>query len=174
MIAIGGVIGTGLFLGSANSLRYGGPVGALLGYCIIGTVVYSLCMCVGEMISFLPNVGGVVGIADLYVDPALGFSMGWAAWYNWTITLPAEIAAAAVVVRFWDSKEVVPTWALSLLFLILAVAINCFPSRIYGEFEFIFSTFKVITIVLIIIISLLLDVGASGHGYALPPLFDSD
>ncbi|PIL34843.1 transporter [Ganoderma sinense ZZ0214-1] len=87
MISIGGVIGTGLFLGSADALLNGGPVGAFLGYAVVGTVVYCLCVSVGEMIAFLPNVGGVVGLADLYVDPALGFSLGWAAWYNWSVTL---------------------------------------------------------------------------------------
>ena len=85
-------------------MRFGGPLGALLGYAIVGTVIYCLCVSIGEMVAFLsvhpllsispwltspfrPNVGGTVGLADLYVDPALGFSMGWAAWYNWSITL---------------------------------------------------------------------------------------
>ncbi|CAL1713779.1 unnamed protein product [Somion occarium] len=165
MISIGGVIGTGLFLGSGNALKHGGPIGALLGYFVIGTVVYCLCVSVGEMIAFLPNVGGVVGLADLYVDPALGFSLGWAAWYNWSVTLPAEITAAAVVVRFWDTENRVSTAGLSAIFLFLAVAVNCFSSRIYGEFEFWFSTIKVVTIILIIIVCLILDLGAGAEGF---------
>ncbi|THG96082.1 hypothetical protein EW026_g5681 [Hermanssonia centrifuga] len=160
MISIGGVIGTGLFLGSATALYNGGPVGALLGYSIVGSVVYCLCVSIGEMIAFLPNVGGIVGLADLYVDPAVGFSLGWAAWYNWSVTLPTEIAAAAVLVGAWDTQHHVPAWVFSAIFLILATSVNCFSSRVYGEFEFWFSTIKVVTIVFIIFVSLLIDLGA--------------
>ncbi|KAH9891921.1 amino acid permease-domain-containing protein [Cubamyces lactineus] len=164
MISIGGVIGTGLFLGSADALRNGGPVGSLLGYSVVGSVVYCLCVSIGEMIAYLPNVGGVVGLADLYVDPALGFSLGWAAWYNWSVTLPAEITAAAVVLGYWESTAKIPVAAASGFFLVVATAINCFPSRYYGEVEFYMSCLKVCTIVLIILISLLVDLGASHQG----------
>ncbi|KAM5541211.1 hypothetical protein V8D89_005140 [Ganoderma adspersum] len=159
MISIGGVIGTGLFLGSADAIRNGGPVGAFLGYAVVGTVVYCLCVSVGEMIAFLPNVGGVVGLADLYVDPALGFSLGWAAWYNWKIT------AAAVVLGYWKeniAKGVVA--AVSGLFLIIATTVNCFPSRVYGQMEYYLSCLKVLTIVLIVLLGLLIDLGASRQG----------
>ncbi|KAI0073009.1 hypothetical protein K474DRAFT_1604052 [Panus rudis PR-1116 ss-1] len=165
MISIGGVIGTGLFLGSGSALRHGGPLGALLGYSIIGTVVYCLCVSVGEMIAFLPNVGGIVGLADLYVDPALGFSLGWAAWYNWSVTLPAEVKAAAIVVEFWDRNAVIKPTILSSIFLLLAVLVNCFPSRVYGELEFWFSSLKVVIILSIIIVSLVLDLGAGSEGF---------
>ncbi|GJE92572.1 amino acid permease-domain-containing protein [Phanerochaete sordida] len=159
MISIGGVIGTGLFLGSGAALHNGGPVGALIGYFIIGSVVYCLCVSIGEMIAFLPNVGGVVGLADLYVDPALGFSLGWAAWYNWSVTLPAEITAAVVVTGYWNSGKI-PVAALTALFLALATIINCFPSRVYGSFEYHFSAIKVVTIVCIIVLTLVIDLGA--------------
>ncbi|EIW52347.1 uncharacterized protein TRAVEDRAFT_75343 [Trametes versicolor FP-101664 SS1] len=164
MISIGGVIGTGLFLGSADAIRYGGPVGAFLGYLIVGSVVYCLCVSIGEMIAYLPNVGGVVGLADLYVDPALGFSLGWAAWYNWSITLPAEITAAAVVIGYWDTHGKIHVAITSGFFLVIATAINCFPSRYYGEVEFYMSCLKVTTIVIIILIGLLIDLGASDRG----------
>ncbi|KAI0823275.1 amino acid permease-domain-containing protein [Trametes gibbosa] len=164
MISIGGVIGTGLFLGSADALRNGGPVGAFLGYSIVGSVVYCLCVSIGEMIAYLPNVGGVVGLADLYVDPALGFSLGWAAWYNWSITLPAEITAAAVVIGYWDTNHKISVAVISGLFLVIATAVNCFPSRYYGELEFYMSCMKVLTIVSIILVGLLIDLGASKQG----------
>ncbi|KAI0369433.1 hypothetical protein BV20DRAFT_968017 [Pilatotrama ljubarskyi] len=164
MISIGGVIGTGLFLGSADALRNGGPVGAFLGYWVVGSVVYCLCVSVGEMIAYLPNVGGIVGLADLYVDPALGFSLGWAAWYNWSVTLPAEITAAAVVLGYWESTAKIPVAAVSGFFLVIATAINCFPSRYYGEVEFYLSCLKVSTIIIIILVGLLIDLGASDQG----------
>ncbi|KAI9068733.1 hypothetical protein FKP32DRAFT_1587420 [Trametes sanguinea] len=164
MISIGGVIGTGLFLGSADALRNGGPVGSFLGYSIVGSVVYCLCVSVGEMIAYLPNVGGVVGLADLFVDPALGFSLGWAAWYNWCVTLPAEITAAAVVLEYWEPTARIPVAAASGFFLVVATGINCFPSRYYGEVEFYLSCMKVCTIILIILVGLLVDFGASTQG----------
>lgn len=111
------------------------------------------------MIAFLPNVGGVVGLADLYVDPALGFSLGWAAWYNWSVTLPAEITAAVVVSGYWNSGKI-PVAALTALFLTLATIINCFPSRVYGDFEYHFSAIKVVTIVCIIALTVVIDLGA--------------
>ncbi|TFK85813.1 hypothetical protein K466DRAFT_494033 [Polyporus arcularius HHB13444] len=160
----GGVIGTGLFVGSADALRNGGPLGAFLGYSIVGTVVYCLCVSVGEMIAFLPNVGGVVGLADLYVDPALGFSLGWAAWYNWSVTLPTEITAAALVLGYWNKNSQAYVAWVSALYLIFAIAINCFPSKVYGQMEYVLSCAKVTTIVVIIVLSLLIDVGASWQG----------
>ncbi|KAJ3536378.1 hypothetical protein NM688_g6846 [Phlebia brevispora] len=165
MISIGGVIGTGLFLGSADALYHGGPLGALLAYFGIGTVVYCLCVSLGEMISFLPNVGGIVGLADLYVDPALGFALGWTSWYTWIIVFPAEIAAAAVVVNYWDSSHSIPVLALLTLFLCIAIAINCLPPRFYGEMEFWLSTMKVTTIVIVLVMSLVVDLGAGSEGY---------
>ncbi|KIP02937.1 hypothetical protein PHLGIDRAFT_270300 [Phlebiopsis gigantea 11061_1 CR5-6] len=153
-ISIGGVIGTGLFLGSGAALYDGGPIGALLGYAVVGSVIYCLCVSIGEMIAFLPNVGGVVGLADLYVDPALGFSLGWAAWYNWSITLPAELAAAVVVAK-WDAWHIeLSNAAITGIVFGLAILINCFPSRVYGKFEYIFSLAKISLIVCIIALTL--------------------
>ncbi|EIW52351.1 uncharacterized protein TRAVEDRAFT_53768 [Trametes versicolor FP-101664 SS1] len=143
MISIGGVIGTGLFLGSADALRNGGPI--------------------GEMLAYFPNVGGVIGLADLYVDPALGFSLGWAAWYNWSITL-LEITAAAVVLGYWESTAKIPVAATSIVFLICALLVNFLPPKHYGEIEFYLLCFKVLTIVVIIVIGLLIDFGASHQG----------
>ncbi|OCH92807.1 hypothetical protein OBBRIDRAFT_790817 [Obba rivulosa] len=164
MISIGGVIGTGLFVGSAQALENGGPIGALLGYMIIGSVVYCLCVSIGEMIAFMPNVGGVVGLAGLYVDEALGFSLGWSAWYNWSVTLPTEISAAILVIEFWY-KDGIPTKDVIIftsVFLSLATAINLLSSHRYGEVEFYLSSLKVVTIVVLIVAGLLIDLGAIG------------
>ncbi|KAK7694580.1 hypothetical protein QCA50_001766 [Cerrena zonata] len=94
MISIGGVIGTGLFLGTATSLRDGGPIGLLLGYAVVGTICYSVMVSLGEMVAYLPIPGGHIRLAERFVDPALSFTMGWNYWYNWTIILPAELSAA--------------------------------------------------------------------------------
>ncbi|KAL8280448.1 hypothetical protein RQP46_007096 [Phenoliferia psychrophenolica] len=96
MISIGGVIGTGLFLGSANALRYGGPAGILLGYATMGTIVFCIMIALGEM------ARGHITMASRFVDPGLSFAMGWNYAYNWIIVLPAELSAAAVLISYWD------------------------------------------------------------------------
>lgn len=90
MISIGGVIGTGSFLGTATALMEGGPVGLLLGYAFMGTMCYCVMISVGEMITLLPVAGGHIRLAERFVDPAFSFAMGWNCWYCWTFTIPGE------------------------------------------------------------------------------------
>ncbi|KAF8320590.1 amino acid permease-domain-containing protein [Cantharellus anzutake] len=161
MISMAGAIGTGVFVGIAQALRHGGPLGMLLGYTIMGTVVYGVVVSAAEMVSFLPNVGGIIRLADLYVDPALGFAMGWNAWYNWAIILPAEISAAVTLMQYFtDDHRLVYLWV--TMMLVVSVGINCFGARLYGESEFWFSFGKIILIITLFIISLWLDL-RKGH-----------
>ncbi|KAL9716066.1 hypothetical protein Ac2012v2_000510 [Leucoagaricus gongylophorus] len=157
MISIGGVIGTGLFLGTATSLRNGGPVGLLLGYIVIGSVCYSMMISLGEMVSFLPIPGGHIKLAGRFVDPAFSFAMGWNYWYNFTIVLPAELSAAAVLIGFWNKTINPAAWITITLFV--AVTINFLGAGAYGEAEFIFASIKIICIVGLIILGIVLDLG---------------
>lgn len=77
MISIGGVIGTGLFLGTGNALANGGPLGLFLGYTLMGSICYSVMISLGEMIAYLPIPGGHIALAARFVDPALSFAVGW-------------------------------------------------------------------------------------------------
>ncbi|KAJ7583621.1 amino acid permease/ SLC12A domain-containing protein, partial [Mycena floridula] len=170
VISIGGVIGTGLYIGTATALRHAGPLGTLLGYSITGSIVWAVIVSIGEIVSFLPNVGGPVGLAGLYVDPALGFALGWNAWYNWTIILPTELSAAAVLMGAFFSDDHSDAFyrntnliAISTM-LVLAIAINCFGAKGYGEAEFIFSCIKILTIVILIIAGLALDLRTGPQG----------
>ncbi|KUJ17606.1 uncharacterized protein LY89DRAFT_707099 [Mollisia scopiformis] len=101
MIAIGGVIGTGLFLGTGSDLEHGGPGGLLIGYCIMASLLYSVMVALGEMVSQFPLPGGQFALAGRFVAPELGFAMGVLYWYNYIIVLPAEISAAAVLISYW-------------------------------------------------------------------------
>ncbi|KAF8907272.1 amino acid permease/ SLC12A domain-containing protein [Gymnopilus junonius] len=170
VISIGGVIGTGLYIGTAPALQHAGPLGTLIGYIITGTIVWSVVISIGEIVAFVPNVGGPVGLAGLYVDPALGFALGWNAWYNWSIILPTELSAAAILFNGFFPNASDPYIRNSNLItvtvlLILAVGINCFGSRAYGEAEFFFSCFKILTIVGLIITGIIIDLGGGKHGY---------
>ncbi|KAK0440805.1 amino acid permease [Armillaria borealis] len=152
-----GVIGTGLFLGTASSLKMGGPICLLLGYITIGSLCFSVMVSLGEMIAFLPLPGGHIKMAERFVGPALSFTVGWNAWYNWTIGVPAELSAAAVLVNYWDSDTNNAAWI--SMCLGVAVIINLFGAGVYGEAEFIFASIKVITIVGLIILGVVLDLG---------------
>ncbi|KAL8290295.1 hypothetical protein RQP46_003234 [Phenoliferia psychrophenolica] len=153
MISIGGVIGTGLFLGTANALRHGGPAGLLLGYAVMGSITYAVMVSLGEMVAHLPIPGGHISLASRFVDPAFGFTLGWNYWYNWTIVLPAELNAAAVLIGYWNSTVNPSAWI--AICLVVAVAINFGGTRAYGEFWF--AIIKVLTIVGLIILGIIID-----------------
>ncbi|KAK7692232.1 hypothetical protein QCA50_003857 [Cerrena zonata] len=157
MISIGGVIGTGLFLGTAVSLQTGGPVGLLLAYATIGSICYAVMVSLGEMVSYLPLPGGHITLAERYVDSAFSFALGWNYWYNWTILFPAEISAAAVLMNFWIENISNAAWI--TIFLAVVIIINLFGAGAYGEAEFFFVSIKVVTVVGLIILGIILDLG---------------
>lgn len=157
MIALGGTIATGLFLGSGSALARAGPVGALLGYIFIGTVVYSVMVSLGEMATYLPIPGSFTIYAARFVDPALGFAVGWNYWYAFAVTLPAEVTAAGIVISYWDSTTNIAVWITVLT--AACIAINFFGVRAYGESEFWLSAIKIVTIVGLLILGIVLDLG---------------
>ncbi|KAI0075661.1 amino acid permease [Panus rudis PR-1116 ss-1] len=157
MISIGGVIGTGLFLGTASGLQTGGPVGLLLAYITVGSVCIAVMVTLGEMCSLLPIPGGHISLAERFVDPAWSFALGWNYWYNWTIILPAELSAAAVLVNYWNTSVNNAVWI--SIFLVVVVAINLLGAGAYGEAEFVFASIKVVTIIGLLILGLVLDLG---------------
>ncbi|OCH87654.1 amino acid permease [Obba rivulosa] len=157
MISIGGVIGTGIFLGTATSLRNGGPVGLLLGYCTVGSICYCIMLSVGEMAAFLPIPGGHITFAERFVDSAWSAAIGIMYWYSWLVVLPAEISAAAVLINYWNKTVNNAAWI--TMCLIVIWVINAFGAGTYGEAEFIFSSIKIITITGLIVLGIVLDLG---------------
>lgn len=157
MISIGGVIGTGLFVGTANALMYGGPIGLLLGYMVMGSIVYCVMVTLGEMVAFLPIPGGHIKLAERFVDPAFSFTMGWNYWYNWTIVSPAEISAAAILINYWNKTVNNSVWV--VMCLVVVLTINMLGAGAYGEAEFVFASIKVITITGLIILGIVIDLG---------------
>jgi amino acid transporter len=106
-LALSGAIGTGLFVGSGQVLSLAGPLSALLAYSITGFNLYAVINSMGEMATWLPLPGAVPVYAARFVDPALGFTLGWNYWYQFAIGVPIEISAAAVVIDYWPNA--VPT-----------------------------------------------------------------
>ncbi|MFF2588036.1 amino acid permease [Peribacillus butanolivorans] len=160
MIAIGGSIGTGLFLASGTTIQSAGPGGALAAYACIGIMVYFLMTSLGEMATYMPVSGSFSSYATRFVDPAFGFALGWNYWFNWAVTLAVEIAAAAIIMKFWLPE--VPSIIWSALFLGLVFMLNALSIKSYGESEYWFSLVKVVAIIFFIIIGLLTILGVFG------------
>lgn len=99
MIAIGGAIGTGLFLASGATIAEAGPGSALVAYLVVGLMVLLLMQSLGEMASHLPLSGSFQAYASRFVSPSFGFAMGWNYWFNWAITVAAELVAAGLIIR---------------------------------------------------------------------------
>ncbi|KAG9314529.1 amino acid permease [Chiua virens] len=155
MISIGGVIGTGLFVGTATSLSNGGPVGLWLGYIVMGTIVLAVMVSLGEMVAYLPIAGGHIRLAERFVNPALSFAMGWNYWYNWTII--AELSAAALLIDYWHPNVNNAVWV--IITIVVVVTINMLGAGAYGEAEFCFAMIKVLTISGLIILGVIIDLG---------------
>ncbi|KAG8937011.1 hypothetical protein FRC03_004077 [Tulasnella sp. 419] len=156
MISIAGVIGVGIFLNTATALKNGGPLGLVLGFLTMGSVCWAVMVSLGEMISFLPLPGGHIKLAERFGNKALSFTMGWNYWYNWVILLPAELSASSIIINYWG-KHIDALW-ISLCFLVVIV-INMLGAGVYGEAEFIFASIKILTIVGLIILGFILDLG---------------
>ena len=162
MIAIGGSIGTGLFVGSGSSLHTGGPAGLLIAYILIGTMIYCTVMSLGELAVTFPVSGAFVTYNSRFIDPSWGFAMAWNYAMQWLVVLPLELVAAAMTVKYWDAKTNLAAFV--VIFYVLIVAINFFGVRGYGEAEFIFSAVKVLAVLGFIILGIVLCAGGGSQG----------
>ena len=157
MIAIGGAIGTGLFVASGATISTAGPGGALAAYAVIGLMVLLLMQSLGEMSAHMPVAGSFQTYATRFVSPSFGFAMGWNYWFNWAITVAAELVASGLVMSYWLPS--VPSWVWAISFLFLLTFLNALSARVYGEAEFWFALIKVITVVVFLISGTLMIFG---------------
>lgn len=161
MIALGGTIGTGLFVAGGETISTAGPGGALVAYGLIGIMVYFLMTSLGEMSTWLPASGSFGLYAARYVEPAFGFALGWNYWFNWAITVAAELVAGALIMKYWfpDIPSIVWTGG----FLLIMFLLNFLSTRSYGESEFIFAGIKVITVLVFLFVGAMLILGVGGR-----------
>ncbi|WP_423890578.1 amino acid permease [Corynebacterium argentoratense] len=160
MIAIGGSIGTGLFVASGATVANAGPGGALLAYALIGFMVFLLMQSLGEMATYIPLAGSFGEYARRFVSPSFGFAIGWNYWYNWAITVAAELAAAALVMKYWAPNT--PGWIWSAIFLAILFGLNALSARAYGEGEFWFALIKVAVVIFFLMLGVLMIFGILG------------
>lgn len=157
MIAIGGAIGTGLFVASGATISQAGPGGAFVAYLAIGCMVYFLMTSLGEMATYLPVSGSFETYGTRFVDPAFGFTLGWNYWLSWATTIPAELAAGALVMKYWLPGSSDLLWG--GIFLTLIFLLNILAVKGYGEAEFWFAGIKVITIAVFLIVGVAIIFG---------------
>jgi AAT family amino acid transporter len=147
LIAIGGTIGVGLFLGSAKAIQRSGP-GLLLAYAVGGIMVFLIMRALGELLTYRPVAGSFAVYADEFCGPFAGFATGWSYWFMWVVTAMAELTAIGIYVRYWFPH--VPQWLPPLVTLAVLYGANQLAVRVFGELEFWFALIKVMTIIALI------------------------
>ena len=173
MIVIGGTIGTGLFLGSGQTIATAGPAGALVAFSLVGTLVYCIVSCLGEMAACLPIPGSFNAYALRFVDPALGFGLGWNYYIQWAISLPSELSALGIIAQFWLPH--LSPWVISLSALALLLLFNLsFGVGGFGESEYWLSILKVLAVVFFLLVGLCLDLGVTGNAVGFQNWFIPD
>ncbi len=161
LIALGGAVGTGLFLGIAQTIRMAGP-SVLLGYAIAGVIAFFIMRQLGEMVVEEPVAGSFSHFANRYWGPFAGFMSGWNYWVLYVLVSMAELTAVGIYIQYWWPE--VPTWVSAALFFVAINAINLTNVKVYGELEFWFAIIKVAAIISMIAFGVYLLF--SGHGGA--------
>ncbi|MFE5986143.1 amino acid permease [Streptomyces sp. NPDC056453] len=163
MIAIGGAIGTGLFLGAGKGISKAGP-SLILAYAIAGLVIFFIMRALGELLMHRPVSGSFSEYAREFIGPFAGFVTGWTYWLFWVVTGITEVTAAAQYMKYW-THDSVPQWLTALVFTLILYAVNLISVKLFGELEFWFSMVKVTAIVgMILICAGILTVGFSDAG----------
>ncbi|WP_337153331.1 amino acid permease [Pseudomonas protegens] len=172
MLSLGGVIGTGLFMGSGVTINQGGPWGAILSYLVAGFLMYLVMVCLGELSVQMPVSGSFQAHATKYIGPATGFMIGWVYWMSWATTVGLEFTAAGMLMQRWFPG--VPIWYWSALFVALLFGINALATRAFGEAEYWFAGVKVLAILSFIVVGALVIFGVIDLPSGAPaPMFDN-
>ena len=159
MIAIGGVIGAGLFVGSGVVIKDTGP-GTFITYALAGVLIIMVMRMLAEMAVANPSTGSFADYARNAMGNWAGFSVGWLYWYFWVIVVGFEAIAGAKIIQYWID---IPLWLSALVLLILMTATNLFSVSSFGEFEFWFAGIKVAAIIVFIALGSLFVLGLWPH-----------
>jgi amino acid transporter len=157
MIAIGGSIGAGFFVGSGGALTKGGPASLLICFLIAGVMIFNVVYALGELAVMYPVSGGFYTYSIRFIDPSWGFAMGWNYVFQWIIVLPLELTVVSFTVKYWDKEISVAVWI--TIFWVFIILINVFGTLGYAEEEFVSSAFKLAATVIFMIIALVLVCG---------------
>ncbi|KAK3304491.1 amino acid permease/ SLC12A domain-containing protein [Chaetomium strumarium] len=161
-IAIGGTIGTGFFLGTGTALVKAGPAGCLISYVFVGTVLWSVMVCLGEMATYIPTAGAFSIYASRFVDDSFGFAVGWLYWFAWATTYALSLTAAGLIIQYWNQSFNIGI--IIAIFWVVFTIVNYLPVGIYGELEMWLSSLKVITIAGFIVFGICIAAGVGQEG----------
>lgn len=157
MIAIGGSIGAGFFVGSGQALANGGPASVLLGFLIIGVMLFNVVYALGELAIMYPVSGGFYIFSNRFIDPSWGFAMGWNYVMQWAVVLPLELTVCGFTVQYWNKEISVAVWI--SIFLAAIIILNIFGGIGYAEEEFWASTLKLSATCIFMIICFIFVLG---------------
>jgi L-asparagine permease len=170
MIAIGGAIGTGLFLGAGGRMANAGP-SLFIVYAVCGVFAFFVVRALGELVLYRPSSGAFVSYAREFMGEKGAYTAGWLYFLNWSTTAIADITAAATYAHFWAMFSDIPQWALALIALAVVLAANLISVKYFGEMEFWFAIIKVAALVVFMLIGIFLvvtqhDIGGHTPGLA--------
>ncbi|KAJ4307768.1 hypothetical protein N0V84_012508, partial [Fusarium piperis] len=144
MLAIGGVIGPGYFVGMGTGLSTAGPAGLLLCFAIVGILLWAVMQSLGELGAFIPMSGSFTHYTSMFLDPALGFALGWNYWLLWAGIIIAEYNNLGLVLTYWETP--IPRWGWIMIFWGIFLAFTFLGIQSFGEAEFWLALIKVIAI----------------------------
>ncbi|KAF2668236.1 amino acid transporter [Microthyrium microscopicum] len=162
MVALGTSIGMGLWLGSGKCLATGGPASLFLGYFLASTIVWALSQSIGEMAVIYPIPSAFVQWTNHFVDPALGFTLGWSYWMLYATGLVNGVQGLVTVLSYWIDS--VPVIAVLVMMFVLSLLVNLAPVTLFGNLEIFFSSIKFLWIFIVIITSVVITSGAAPVG----------
>ncbi len=160
MVGVAGTIGTGLFLSSGDVISSAGPGGAVVAYIIGGIMIYLMTSCLGEMLAAMPVSGSMQAFSTEFINPAMGFTIGWVNWISAAATITAQIVASAIIMK--DILPQTPTWLWIVVFSAVLFGVNLFNAKDFGNISFWVSSLKVLLVVAFVIAGVALMTGATG------------
>ena len=160
MIALGGALGTGLIIGTGAVLARAGPASILLSYALVGILVYMVMCALGEMAAYLPIPSGFTGYANRFVDPALGFALGYTYWFKYIIITPNQLVATSLIIQYWLPADKLNPGVWVAIFMVIIIIINSVGTvGVFGEVEFWLSCLKVCVILGVMLTCLCIALG---------------
>ncbi len=171
MIALGGTIGVGLFMGSASTISWTGP-SVMLAYALAGIFIFFIMRAMGEMLYVEPSTGSFATFGYKYIHPLAGYLTAWSNWFQWVVVGMSEIIAVGAYMQYWFPD--LPAWIPGLIALVLLGAANLISVKSFGEFEFWFALIKIVTIILMIIAGfglVFFGIGNGGHAIGISNLW---
>ncbi|WP_019122586.1 amino acid permease [Brevibacillus massiliensis] len=172
MIALGGTIGVGLFMGSVSTIKWTGP-SVMLAYAIAGIFIFFIMRAMGEMLYVEPSTGSFATFGHKYIHPLAGYLTAWSNWFQWVVVGMSEIIAVGTYMQYWFPD--LPAWIPGMIAMVILGAANLFSVKSFGEFEFWFAMIKIVTIVLMIIAGIGLiffGIGNGGNAIGLSNLWE--